>query len=349
MTQLPAIDTTYMLEFLTGLLNTPSPTGFTDTAIGYTEQALKVFPFLEIKRTRKGALVATWPGERTDAPRAMTAHIDTLGAMVKEIKSNGRLKLTKIGGFGWSAVEGEGCTVFTNKGETVRGSILLVQASSHVHGSKFTETKRDDENMEIRLDARTTSEDETRELGIEVGDFAAFDPRVEVTNGFVRSRHLDDKACVANLIAAVKSLSDAGLKPRHTTTFHISNYEEVGHGASTGFPDDITELIGLDMAAVGEGQTSDEFHATICVKDSGGPYHHGLSQKMRKLADEHEIPYKVDIYPFYGSDGEAYWRAGGDVAVALIGPGVDASHNYERTHTEALEATTRWVVAYLLN
>jgi len=348
MTNLPSIDTLYMLNFLTGLLNTPSPTGFTEAAIAYTEQALKLFPFLEMKHTKKGALVATWPGEKTDTPRALTAHTDTLGAMVKEIKTDGRLRLTKIGGFGWSSVEGEGCTVFTQSGDKVRGSILLVQASGHVHGSKFTETKRDDENMEVRLDARTSTDDETRTLGIEVGDFVAFDPRVEVTNGFVRSRHLDDKACVANLVAAIKALADAGLKPKQTTTFHISNYEEVGHGASTGFPADIAELISVDMAAVGEGQTSDEFHATICVKDSGGPYHHCLSNKLRKLAKKHEIPYKVDIYPYYGSDGEAYWRAGGDVAVALIGPGVDASHNYERTHTAALEATTKWIVAYLL-
>ena len=330
-------------------MNTPSPTGFTDSAIDLTEQALKAYPFLEIQRTNKGALVATWPGEKSDAPRALTAHIDTLGAMVKEIKTNGRLRLTKIGGYGWSSVEGEGCTVFTNSGNSVRGSILLVQASGHVHGVKFTDTKRDDENMEVRLDALTTSEEETRAMGIEVGDFVAFDPRVEITNGFVRSRHLDDKACVANLVAAIKTLVDAGLKPMQTTTFHISNYEEVGHGASTGFPSDIVELISVDMAAVGEGQSSDEFHATICVKDSGGPYHHGLSNQMRGLAEEHKIPYKVDIYPYYGSDGEAYWRAGGDVAVALIGPGVDASHNYERTHTDALKATTNWIVAYLLS
>jgi putative aminopeptidase FrvX len=349
MTSLPKIDNKTMLEYLTKLLNTPSPTGFTDQAIDLTESVLRTFPFLEIQRTNKGALIATWPGEWSDAPRALTAHIDTLGAMVKEIKSNGRLRLTKIGGYGWSSVEGEGCVVFTNKGERVRGSILLVQASTHVFGNKFTENKRDDENMEVRLDARTNCPAETRALGIEVGDFVAFDPRVEITNGFIRSRHLDDKACAASLIAAIKALADDGLKPQQTTSFHFSNYEEVGHGASTGFPRDIVELVSVDMAAVGEGQSSDEFHTSICVKDSGGPYHHGLSNKLRALADDNEIPYKVDIYPYYGSDGEAFWRAGGDVAVALIGPGVDASHNYERTHIEALEATTKWIVAYLLS
>lgn len=349
MTKLPKIDTQYMLDLLVDLLKIPSPTGFTNAAIDYTEKAFREFPGLEIKRTQKGGLVITWPGKNPDSHCGLTAHTDTLGAMVKEIKSNGRLKLTKLGGFPWNTVEGEGCTIFTRPGEQVRGSLLLNKASVHVYGKDVGETKRDDDNVEVRLDARTTSEDETRELGIEVGDFVAFDPRVEITNGFIRSRHLDDKACVANILAAVKALHDAGLKPEQTTTILISNYEEVGHGASVGFPAEMTELVTVDMAAVGEGQTSDEFHATICVKDSGGPYHHGLSQKLRALADKHEIPYKVDIYPYYGSDGEAYWRAGGDVAVALIGPGVDASHNYERTHTDALTATTQWILAYLLH
>lgn len=346
---LPSIDTAFLVECLTGLLNTPSPTGFSQQAVERTEEHLRLFPGLELKRTRKGALVAAWLGQASDAPRSLTAHLDTLGAMVKEIKSNGRLKLTKIGGFAWNTVEGEGCTVFTARGEQVRGSLLLAKASAHVYGGQVNETKREDDNMEVRLDARTTSAQETKELGIGVGDFVAFDPRVEVTNDFIRSRHLDDKACVACILAAVKSLSDAGLQPKQTTYLLFSNYEEVGHGAAVGIPSDVVELVTVDMAAVGEGQTSDEFHATLCVKDSGGPYHHGLSQRLRQLAEEHEVPYLVDIYPYYGSDGEAFWRAGGDLAVALIGPGVDASHNYERTHLDALVATTNWLLAYLLN
>jgi aminopeptidase len=346
---LPSIDTPYLLEFLTQLLDTPSPTGFAQAGIDRTEQALRDFPDLQLTRTRKGALLATWPGEADSRPRALTAHVDTLGAMVKEIKPNGRLKLSKIGGYAWNTVEGEGCTVFTSTGGKVRGSILLTKASAHVYSSQVNEQKREDENMEVRLDARTTDPEETRLLGIEVGDFVAFDPRVEVTEGFVRSRHLDDKACAACMLAAVKALHEAHLKPRQKTYLFFSNYEEVGHGAATGIPEDAAELLVVDMAAVGEGQTSDEFHATLCVKDSGGPYDHDMSQKLRRLADENDLPYKVDIYPYYGSDGEAFLRAGGDVAVALVGPGVDASHNYERTHVEALEATTRWLAAYLMS
>ncbi len=349
MNQLPPIDSDYLLTFLADLLNTPSPTGYAQRAIDLTQTALEKFPGLTLWRTRKGALVAEWRGARSDSPRALTAHADTLGAMVKEIKSNGRLRLSKIGGFAWNTVEGEGCIVFTSRGETVRGALLLDKASSHVHGKEVNELPRNDQNMEVRLDARTTNAEETQALGIQVGDFVAFDPRVEITNGFVRSRHLDDKACVACILAAVKSLYDAGLQPAQTVFLLISNYEEVGHGAAAGIPPQVTELLTVDMAALGKGQTSDEFHATLCVKDSGGPYHHGLSQRLRELADAHGLPYKVDIYPYYGSDGEAFWRAGGDVAVSLIGPGVDASHNYERTHVEALIATTQWIAAYLLD
>lgn len=349
MADLPQIDQEFLLDFLVELLNTPSPTGFTHHALTLTSKTLKQFSDLELSATRKGALVASWPGESANTPRGLTAHIDTLGAMVKEIKGNGRLKLTNLGGFAWNTVEGEGCTIFTNDEQEYRGALLLSKASSHVHGSDVNSTKRDADVMEVRLDARTESAEDTRKLGIEVGDFVAFDPRVEINNGFIRSRHLDDKACVAAIAAAVKALHDAGLKPAQNTTLHFSNYEEVGHGASAGFPADMAELVAVDMAAMGEGQTSDEFHCTLCVKDSGGPYHYSLNQRMRQLAEAHDIPHNIDIYPYYGSDGEAYWRAGGDVAVSLIGPGVDASHSYERTHMDALVATADWIIAYLLS
>ncbi len=345
---LPLIDRQYFLQFLTQLLNIPSPTGFTEKAIDFVESELLQYPGITGSRIKKGGLVLKWQGEQEDHPVALTAHVDTLGAMVKEVKGNGRLKLSKLGGFAWNTVEGEGCQVFTRDGNVVRGSILITKASTHVHGAATGESKREDDNIEVRLDIVSHSADETARAGIQVGDYVSIDPRVEITNGFVRSRHLDDKACVANIVSAVKTMSDAGLKPKQSVFFLISNYEEVGHGASTGLPAEVEELVAVDMAAVGEGQTSDEQFASICVKDSGGPYHHGLSNRLRDLAEKYEIPYKVDIYPYYGSDGEAYLRAGGDVRVALIGPGVDASHNYERTHLDGLLATTNWIMAYLL-
>jgi putative aminopeptidase FrvX len=348
MSQLPQINTDYFVDFLVKLLNIASPTGFAEPAIAFVEKELSQFNQLSLSRTRKGALVAKWEVESDLPPVALTAHVDTLGAVVKEIKSNGRLRLSRIGGIQWNTVETEGVWVFTAKGEKIRGSVLIDTASGHVHGAAGSETKRNDKHMEVRLDARTTSKQETRALGINIGDCVAFDPRVEVTNGFIRSRFLDDKACVANIVAAIKSLADAGLNPARSVYFHISNYEEVGHGAATGIPPEVSELVTVDMAVVGKGQESNEFSATLCIKDSGGVYHEGLNKKLRALAEKHNIPYKTDVYPFYGSDGEAFWRAGGDVALALIGPGIDASHNYERAHMDGLVATANWIMAYLL-
>jgi putative aminopeptidase FrvX len=346
---LPTIDQEYLVDFLVKLLNIPSPTGFAEPAIAFVEKELSQYKQLELSRTRKGALVAKWSVESDLPPVALTAHVDTLGAVVKEIKSNGRLTLSRIGGIQWPSVETEGVWVFTSNGEKIRGSVLIDTASGHIYSAAGSETPRNDDHMEVRLDARTISEKDTRELGINIGDCVAFDPRVEVTNGFIRSRFLDDKACVANLVAAIKSMADAGQSPARTVYFHISNYEEVGHGASAGIPSEVAELVTVDMAVVGRGQESDEFHATLCIKDSGGVYHEGLNRKLRALAEQQGIPYKTDVYPFYGSDGEAFWRAGGDVALALIGPGIDASHNYERTHMEGLAATTNWIMAYLLS
>jgi putative aminopeptidase FrvX len=349
MADLPKINTDYFVDFLVKLLNIASPTGFAEPAVAFVEKELSQFNQLELSRTRKGALVAKWKVESELTPIALTAHVDTLGAVVKEIKKNGRLRLSRIGGIQWPSVETEGVWIFTSKGEKIRGSVLIDTASGHVHGADGSKTPRDDDHMEVRLDVRTTSEKETRELGINIGDCVAFDPRVEVTNGFIRSRFLDDKACVANIVAAIKSMTEAGLSPARTVYFHISNYEEVGHGASAGIPSDVAELITVDMAVVGAGQASDEFNVTLCIKDGGGVYHEGLNKKMRSLAEKHNIPYKTDVYVFYGSDGEAFWRAGGDVALALIGPGIDASHNYERAHMDGLNATTNWIMAYLLD
>jgi putative aminopeptidase FrvX len=346
---LPTIDQDYLVDFLVKLLNIASPTGFAEPAIAFVEKELSQFSQLQLMRTRKGALIGKWEVESDLSPVALTAHVDTLGAVVKEIKSNGRLRLSRIGGIEWPTVETEGVWIFASNGEKIRGSVLCDTASGHIYGQDMKQTPRDDDHMEVRLDSRTLSDKETRVLGIRIGDCVAFDPRVEVTNGFIRSRHLDDKACVANIVSAIKSLVDVGQAPTRTVYFHISNYEEVGHGASAGIPAEVAELLTVDMAVVGAGQESDEFNVTLCIKDAGGVYHEGLNKKLRALAEQHNIPYKTDVYRYYASDGEAFWRAGGDVAVALIGPGIDASHNYERTHTDGLVATTNWIMAYLLS
>ncbi len=346
---IPTINEEKMVDFLVGLLNTPSPTGDTNRAITYVQQAFAELPF-STQIAAKGFLTGAWTGVRQDAPRALTAHVDTLGAMVREVKENGRLRITQLGGWSWTSVEGEGVTIFAANGRAYRGTILPTTASVHAHTRDERNATRDDTNTEVRIDAVTASREETRQLGIQVGDIIAFDPRVELSDtGFIRSRHLDDKACVATIYAALLALADAGLQPQQTTTIHISNYEEVGHGAATGFPSDLVDLLTVDMAVVAPHQESDEYSVTICAKDSAGPYHLGFRRELEALAQTNQLNFKTDIYPYYASDGEAFWHAGGNVRVGLIGPGVDASHHYERTHRDALKQTAQLIAAYLLS
>ena len=340
------------IDFLVGLLNTPSPTGYYVEAAAYVQQAFNALelPDFALKQNAKGALIGLIKGTSSAAPRAITAHLDTLGTMVKEIKSNGRLKLTMLGGYMWNALEFEGVTIRTHTDQRYRGTILPSNPSTHVNNN-LGKSERTADLMEVRIDARTKTRDETRALGIEVGDFVFLDPRVEVTDtGFIRSRHLDNKAGVANIYGALLAMQEANLRPAQDTYVLITNYEEVGHGgAGHHFPADLTELLTVDMAALGEGQNSDEFSVTICVKDSSGPYHFLMNNKLRRIADEFDIQHKIDIYPYYGSDGSAYWRSGGAARVGLVGPGVEASHAYERTHRESLQHTTHLIARYLLD
>ena len=343
------IETDAIVKFLVGLLNTPSPTGYHVEAVSYTREAFENLnmPGVTIDVLPKGALVITVKGESSDQPVGVTAHLDTLGLMVKEIKSNGRLKTTNIGGIVWPGVEFEGVTVHTHDETRYRGTVVPVNSSAHVN-PKLRTQDRNAEMMEIRLDARTASADETRALGIEVGDFVFVDPRVEVTeSGFIRGRHLDNKAGVAVIYGALMALRDANLRPQQDTTVLITNYEEVGHGGAAGFPDNLVEMLAIDMGAVDEKQNSDEFSVSLCIKDSGGPYHFDMNNKLRALAAKHDIPLKPDIYPSYYSDGTVYWQAGGVARVALIGPGIDASHSYERTHKDSIEHTTHLIARWL--
>ncbi|MBC8586634.1 M42 family metallopeptidase [Paratissierella segnis] len=339
----------YVLEKLEILLKTPSPTGNTEKAINFVENEFRTLG-LTTKRTNKNALIATIEGKNKEKEITLSGHVDTLGGMVKEIKGNGRLKITQLGGYVWNTIEGEHVEIETLEGKKYTGTFMTTKASSHVHGEETETIKRNMENMEIRIDEIVNTAEDVKELGINVGDFVFFDPRCIFTNsGFIKSRHLDDKAGVAALLGIGKYLMENNIKPEYTTNFFISNYEEVGHGAAASIPEKTFEFIAVDMAAPGEGQTSDEFSVTICAKDSSGPYDYGLRKNLINLAKENNLNYKIDIYPYYGSDGSAALRAGHDFKVGLIGPGVDASHSFERTHRDAIENTIKLGIAYLMS
>jgi putative aminopeptidase FrvX len=337
-----------MVETFCTLAAIPSPSGNTEKAIAWVAGELQRLG-VSCVRTNKGALLATLPGATDKRCRLLTAHVDTLGAMVKEIKGNGRLKLTAIGGFPWNAVEGEHCQIETASGRIYSGTILTTKASVHVYGREPQKLERTDEVMEVRIDEKVSGKADVRALGIEVGDFVSFDPRVTVTeSGFIKSRHLDDKAGVAILLGVLKQVKQQQLLLPYTTYFLFSNNEEIGYGGNAGIPANTVEYVAVDMGAIGEGQTTDEYCVSICAKDSSGPYHYGLRKQLVQLAEQHRLRYRVDIYPHYGSDASAALRAGYDVVHGLIGPGIDASHAHERTHQESFANTGKLILAYLM-
>lgn len=334
--------------YLKNILSISSPTGYTGNIMSYIKKELSNMnaSFIE---TNKGAVIVSIKGKHSDYQRTFSAHVDTLGAMVKEIKSNGALSLTPIGGYMMTAIDGENCTVETLDGKKIGGTVQTIKPSVHISGDEARELKRIPENMEVILDEKVFSKEDTEKLGINVGDFICLDTRTILTEtDFVKSRYLDDKASVAILLYAVEYMIKNQVELPYTTNFFISNYEEVGHGAKAALPDNTKEFIAVDMGAPGPGQNSSEYAVCICAKDSSGPYDYDLRKNLINLCKKENIPYKIDIYPHYGSDASAALGAGWDIKAALIGPGVFASHAYERTHMDAVLATLDLVIKYSL-
>lgn len=335
------------LDYIVKLTTIPSPTGFTRQIMNFVMAETSRFGY-EPVLTPKGGVLVTVAGRDDSQHRFVTAHLDTLGAMVRAIKPDGRLKIDLIGGFVYNAIEGENCTVHIAKsGKTASGTILMHQTSVHVYRDAGT-AERNQVNMEVRLDEKVTSAEETRALGIEVGDFISFDPRTTVTDtGFIKSRHLDDKVSAAIMLNLLKTYRETGIELPYTTHFYFSNNEEIGYGGNSNIDARVVEYLAVDMGAMGDDQQTDEYSVSICVKDASGPYHYELRQHLVSLCEQGSIPYKLDIYPYYGSDASAAMKAGADVRHALFGAGIESSHAYERTHQESVQATEQLLDAYL--
>ncbi|MFJ5622325.1 M42 family metallopeptidase [Peribacillus loiseleuriae] len=335
-----------IVQYIKDLVSIPSPSGYTEAAISYVEKFMKNRN-IAYTISNKGALLATIKGDNDSKHRLLTAHVDTLGAMVKEIKSSGRLSLSMIGGFRWNSVEGEYCKIHTADGRVITGTILINQTSVHVY-KNAGDAKRDETTIEVRIDEVVKTKAETEAIGISVGDFVSFEPRVEETeSGFLKSRHLDDKASVGILLHLIDIIQKEKITLPFTTHFLISNNEEIGYGGNSNITPETVEYIAVDMGAIGDGQTTDEYSVSICAKDSSGPYHYKLRQHLIELAKNNNVDYRVDIYPYYGSDASAAIRAGFDIAHGLIGPGIDASHAFERTHISSLTHTAILIYHYL--
>ena len=328
------------------LLAIDSPSGYTAKAAAWVQDAFAKLGF-DAKITTKGGVLIDLGGEDVNNGLLLEAHGDTLGAMVAEVKGNGRLKLTNLGGMRAENAETENVRIYTRDGKVIEGTCQLANASIHVNGS-YGDTKRSWDTVEIVLDEDVKSAADTRALGIEVGDIVCFDPRTRRTaSGYLKSRFLDDKLSVGILLGFAKYLRDQEITPARKVWAHITVYEEVGHGGSASVPQGITEAISVDMGCVGSGLQCTERQVSICAKDSGGPYSYGVVGKLIAAAKAMEADYAVDVYPFYGSDVEATLRAGYDIRHGLIGAGVYASHGYERSHIDGVYNTLKVLCGYL--
>ncbi|MEE0663058.1 MAG: M42 family metallopeptidase [Collinsella bouchesdurhonensis] len=331
----------YIGEQLKALTSIPSPTGFTRAATDYVMKTLKEMGFTP-ERSTKGNVLVCLGGE--DEPLVLASHVDTLGAMVRSIKDNGRLRPTTLGGHQWSTADGENCTVHTRDGRVYTGVVLNTEPSSHVADEKVETIEK---NMEILLDENVDTKDDVAGLGIQTGDIIAMDPRTVITkSGYIKSRFLDDKLSASVLLGLARAVAAGEVKLARKVSLLFTVYEEVGHGGAF-VPADTCEMISVDMGCVGDDLGCTERMVSICAKDSGGPYNYELVSALADTAKRLSLGYAIDVYPHYGSDVEATLRAGYDIRHGLIGPGVYASHNYERSHMDGVRNTYELLRAYV--
>lgn len=334
----------YVVETIQKLVNIPSPSGFTQKVMDFVKAEAESFGY-SCELSRKGGLVISVEGKEKETV-GLSAHVDTLGAMVRSIESDGTLKFTMVGGYTLHSVEGSYCKIHTRDGRVYTGTILIKSSSVHSYDDARS-MERSEKNMMVRIDEIVENKDDVLALGINNGDYISFDAEFEYTDkGFIKSRHLDDKASVGVLLGLLKEMSEKKYIPQKNIKILISNYEEVGFGASW-IPEDITELIAVDMGAVGDDLNGSEYKVSICAKDSAGPYDYELTGRLISLAKENDIDYVVDIFPHYSSDVSAALRGGNNTRGALIGQGIHASHGMERTHVKGLENTLKLLKAYL--
>ncbi|ARU88063.1 osmoprotectant NAGGN system M42 family peptidase [Pseudomonas sp. M30-35] len=348
MQPLPEPDLEYLQKVLLEMLAIPSPTGFTDTIVRYVAERLSDLG-IPFEMTRRGTIRATLKGKRYSPDRAISAHLDTIGAIVRAVQDNGRLSLAPIGHWSSRFAEGSRVSVFTDHG-VLRGSVLPLLASGHAFNTAIDELPVSWDHIELRLDAITTTRADSECLGVSVGDFVAFDPLPEFTeSGHISARHLDDKAGVAALLASLKAIVDSGIEPPIDCHPLFTITEEVGSGAAGALPWDVSEFVGIDIAPVAPGQQSNEHAVSVALHDSGGPYDYHLSRQLLRLASENDIPVRRDLFRYYHSDAQSAVTAGHDIRTALLAFGCDATHGYERTHIDSLAALTRLISAYLLS
>ena len=339
-------DINYFKEVAHKIFNIDSPSGYSENINKVLIELLNELGYTATL-TNKGNVALKVAGESNEKTVATSAHVDTLGLMVRSINGDGTLNVTRIGGPQIATLDGEYCKIQTRFNQTYTGTILSNSASSHVY--EDSDKQRKENNVVVRIDEKVNSKKDVLDLGIQNGDYIFIEPKFMITeSGFIKSRFIDDKASVCVILSVLKYLKENNLKPAYDTFIYFVNHEEVGHGAAT-VDENITEFVTVDMGCIGKDLAGNEYAVSIAAKDSGGPYDYELTTRLIKLAKENNVNYVVDIFPYYGSDVGAAYRSGRDLKGALIGQGVHASHGMERTHLDGCINTMKLLTLYLLN
>ena len=339
-------DINYFKETASKIFNVDSPSGYSENVNNLLIELLSDLGY-EGKLTNKGNVYIKVLGESNTKTVATSAHVDTLGLMVRSINGDGTLNVTRIGGPQVATLDGEYCKIQTRFNKTYTGTILSNSPSSHVY--EDSDKQRKENNVVVRIDEKVKCAKDVKELGIDNGDYIFIEPKFTITDsGFIKSRFIDDKASVCVILNVLKYLKDNNLKPAYDTYVYFVNHEEVGHGAAT-VSHEIDEFVTVDMGCVGKDLAGNEYAVSIAAKDSGGPYDYELTTRLIHLAKDNNVDYVVDIFPYYGSDVGASYRSGRDLKGALIGQGVHASHGMERTHLDGIVNTMKLLTLYLLN
>lgn len=340
------VDDDYLLEVLVELLRTPSPSGRTDAVMQLIGDRLNSLG-VSFSVTRRGVLTARLPGERDGASRALAVHADTIGCMVKRLKPTGRLEVVPVGTHSARFAEGSSVTIFTDDSH-YGGTVLPLKSSGHTFGDEVDTQGVGWPLVEVRLDEPVDDAADVSALGVRVGDFVALDAWPTVSaNGYLKSRHLDDKAGVAAVLAAVKTVVESGVTLPVTAHLLFTIFEEVGFGATHGLDDTVSELVAVDNAVVAEGQASREDTVNICMQDMTGPFDYHLTRRLCSLAERHGIPTVRDVFDHYRSDAAPALEAGMELRTALVGFGVDSSHGHERTHIDGVRRVAQLLTVYL--
>ncbi len=341
------MDTGYLLSTLKTLLNIPSPTGMTDLAVGFVCSELTKLD-IPYELTRRGAIRANLPGARTSPDRSVSAHLDTLGAIVKRIKPSGRLEISPVGHWSARFAEGARVTIFMDEARKLRGTILPLKASGHTYGDAVDEMPVAWSNLEVRIDERIDNAQDAIALGVNVGDIIAVDSNPQFEgNGFINARHLDDKAGVAAVLTAAKAIREAGATLPLDCHLLFTISEEVGVGASHILHGDVAEMVSVDNGTIAPEQNTSEYGVTIAMQDSSGPFDWHLTRSLLHLCRRFNIEHSRDVFNHYRSDAAAAMEAGNDMRAALICFALDASHGYERTHVDSLIALSRLISVYM--